>query len=136
MTENGKDKFEIDSCPLCGRKTTERKLWAHHITYEPEKIIYVCRQCHSVIHWINRIGMDALNQIISWSLLHGKSWENGNKKYQASEHKKKVNAKWAKENKERRNETQRRLYQLHPERHRDYVRQYRARLKERRLANG
>lgn len=130
------DNEKHECCPLCKRETTERKLWAHHITYIPEEIVYVCRQCHSVIHWINRIGMDALNQIISWTLLYGKSWENGNQKYQASQHKKEVNSQWQKKNRERRNATQRRLYQLNPERYRNYMREYRIRLKEGKVAHG
>ncbi len=38
--------FEI--CELCGIKDSQIK---HHITYNPEKIIHVCRSCHGKIHY-------------------------------------------------------------------------------------
>jgi len=133
------EKYEVDppnNCPICGRgKAQSKKLWAHHLSYEPEKIVYLCRQCHSVVHWLNFIGMDALNELISWILIYGNSWINGNEKYQKSPHKKIVNKRWAQLNRKRTNENARRRYDLDPEKHRNAVRKYRAKIKERRNSN-
>jgi len=135
-----KEEFGIsppDNCPICGRgKAQNKKLWAHHISYEPEKIIYLCRQCHSVVHWLNFIGMEALNEMISWVLIYGNSWENGNYKYSKSNHKKIINKLWAQSNRERTNKNARRRYQLDPEKYRNIVRKCRVKLKERKVSHG
>jgi len=36
------------TCRLCG--TIKVELLTHHITYEPEEIMKVCRSCHGIIH--------------------------------------------------------------------------------------
>ena len=40
-------------CCKCGKTYTIQK---HHVTYEPEKIVKLCKQCHSIITVINTIG--------------------------------------------------------------------------------
>jgi len=35
-------------CYFCG----EPKIVKHHISYTPEKIIYLCRSCHSKLHFV------------------------------------------------------------------------------------
>jgi len=39
---------EIKTCPLCGRKVPN--LVKHHVSYEPEDVIYICNSCHAKIH--------------------------------------------------------------------------------------
>jgi len=37
-------------CSLCGHNSIERALDRHHVCYDPEIIIRICRKCHSKIH--------------------------------------------------------------------------------------
>ena len=37
----------VKKCALCG---TTRQLQQHHISYDPEIIITVCRECHRKLH--------------------------------------------------------------------------------------
>lgn len=37
----------IPKCKICG---SENDIHKHHIQYHPEKLIFVCRSCHSKIH--------------------------------------------------------------------------------------
>lgn len=38
---------EIGTCPVCN---LEKSLLEHHISYNPEKTIYMCPKCHGILH--------------------------------------------------------------------------------------
>ena len=51
-TQEEEEYFEawedLEICPLCGRKVL--RLVGHHVSYDPEDIIYICNSCHAKIH--------------------------------------------------------------------------------------
>ena len=41
-------------CAVCGKVITYETKITHHVSYEPEKTIDICRSCHSKIHRTNK----------------------------------------------------------------------------------
>ena len=75
-------------CTVC--KNDQRMILGHHLTYEPEVIIYLCSQCHLILHGLARLDFDITNTLIGWVKQYGKDWIGGGEKYHKGEYAKKV----------------------------------------------
>lgn len=135
-------------CQLCHKN--KKRLVGHHLSYRPEKIIFICQLCHHAIHNFNLI--PPKYQEIAWNMIktYGRFWQNGCKKYFKSNYsktyrkdyyaknidKKKTYAlKWNKEHKPERakivheyyithknsiSEYQKKWWKNHPEKNKEY----------------
>jgi hypothetical protein len=69
---------EIGKCKICMDKGV---LIGHHLSYLPEKIVMICRPCHSILHWLARrskkIRSQMMDQMIDLIDSYGKNWIPG-----------------------------------------------------------
>jgi hypothetical protein len=65
-------------CEIC--HSTE-KIVFHHLSYDPEMGIDVCRKCHFALHCID---VDVFPKIMELKKKYGHLWVNGNEQYQKS----------------------------------------------------
>jgi hypothetical protein len=78
---------KIGKCKICTEKGI---LIGHHLSYLPEKIIKICWQCHSILHWLARRSKKNRSQMIVQMMnlidSYGKNWMPGqyskSKRYQ------------------------------------------------------
>ena len=78
----------MNKCSICESNTN---LINHHLSYEPEIIVIVCKYCHYTMHGLCRLSSRQRNIIDSWIEQYGHEWENGREKYQKSKHRKNYN---------------------------------------------
>ena len=76
---------EYNNCFICNN-IKGRKIIAHHLSYVPEILVYVCTSCHRIFHNLNRFSEDKFDLVIEWIKKYGKEWENGEDKYQNSKY--------------------------------------------------
>lgn len=50
--------LELTKCPICQRNHRQEFMTLHHLlpsvfllSKHPDKVIYICKSCHDVIHW-------------------------------------------------------------------------------------
>lgn len=79
------DDQELDGreyiCFACKQKASS--LDGHHLSYEPEIVIPLCRMCHYLLHTMAR-NKGILNLFIGWIEKYSHQWTNGNQKYRQS----------------------------------------------------
>lgn len=61
-------------CEICGKIRNEkhRKFHEHHISYIPERIIILCKECHYALH---NIPLMALFKLLELKWMYGDRWE-------------------------------------------------------------
>ena len=74
--------MKINNCQLCG---VEKKTEGHHLSYESELIVSLCRTCHRTIHNVGRLTDNQLSTLIKWVHQYKHEWINGEQKYKKSE---------------------------------------------------
>ena len=69
---------KVGKCKIC---LDERVLIGHHLSYLPEKIIKICWQCHSILHWLARrkkkIRIQMIDEMMDLIDFYGKNWFPG-----------------------------------------------------------
>lgn len=90
--------YEIEKreCELCHGKIKSSKVLAHHLSYDPEIIIYLCRICHINLHTFAKYDDIQRKKFIEWIEQFGKQWENGTEKFLKSEYLRKYVRNWQK----------------------------------------
>jgi predicted Rdx family selenoprotein len=68
-------------CFACKQKVSS--LDGHHLSYEPEIIVPLCKMCHYLLHTMAR-NKEILSLFIEWIERYSYQWTNGNKKYKQS----------------------------------------------------
>lgn len=61
-------------CEVCGKIRNEkhRRFHEHHISYIPERIIILCKECHYALH---NIPLFALFKLLEIKWMYGEKWE-------------------------------------------------------------
>ena len=108
------------NCGLCGK---ERKLIGHHLSYEEEKIISICKICNLMIHQLARLTKDQRYKAFEWILRYSHEWKNGKEKYMASKYRKKTehiaSKNWKLSHPEENKKISRHWKKTHVDRHRE-----------------
>lgn len=109
-----------DECHVCQNR--RRRICGHHLSYEPEIIVYLCSVCHFLLHELNRGSLNRVDLFKDWIEKFGGNWTNGTEQYFKSEYRKKL----SKENDEKRRK-------LNPRDGADRQKRYRERNREHHL---
>lgn len=132
----------MKTCELCG---SERKLYHHHLTYTPEKIILLCYLCHITVHRLARLPKVTVQATFDMIETYGSHWNNGVdnffksqylKEYRQSyhqnnkEHRKEYHKEWHQSNKEYQKEYHKKWHQNNKEQQEEYKKQWRKANKE------
>ncbi len=106
------------SCYACGCDT--RQMSGHHLSYDPEIVVFLCRHCHFLLHTLQRMPGIRLDLFLNWIKTYGHNWENGTEKYFKSEFKKQALKRngeiWASNNPDKIRERGKRFRERHPDR--------------------
>ncbi len=73
-------------CKIC---RSNRNLEAHHLSYNPELIVYLCGYCHRFLHRLPFYSESQLKEFQLWVKEYGHLWINGKQQYSKSPHAKK-----------------------------------------------
>ncbi len=65
-------------CSIC---RSEKSLVCHHLSYDPEITIFICRMCHRLLHWLAKVPKDLLPVYLRLVGQYGDLWEDGYQKY-------------------------------------------------------
>ena len=85
-------------CSICSK--SRGRIDGHHLSYNPEVVIYLCHQCHIVLHVLARLNLNALDILVSYSKDYMKSGVNGTEEYRKSEYRKFVDGESRKKRRE------------------------------------
>ena len=67
-------------CSICG---SDKNLIYHHLSYEPEIVVIVCRKCHQAMHRLAEIDKKHQIVIVDWVKQYGDLWKNGRGYYKS-----------------------------------------------------
>jgi len=79
----------MEFCEICH---SIKKIVFHHLSYDPEFGIYVCKKCHFPLH---QNDIESLEKIIKLKKEYGHLWVNGNYQYFHSKHASEIRRKYA-----------------------------------------
>ena len=115
-------KTEI--CVLCGKKFKGKGIMGHHMSYDPEIMVYLCVKCHTFLHLFPLFNKDQLEKVRQWSIQYADQWKNGTSKYMNSSYKKKkcneMARDWREKNREKVNKSAKEWRKRNP----DYIKNY------------
>ena len=89
----------MNNCSIC---KSDEKLIHHHLSYEPEIIVIICRRCEVIMHRLadlQRMPQNQQDVINNWVSQYGSLWKNAREKYEKSEYNKNVKKEWQKTDK-------------------------------------
>ena len=92
---------KVEICILCGNEFKGKRIVGHHMSYDPEIIVYLCVNCHKFVHLFPLFNEDQLNKVKQWTFQYSEQWKDGTNKYNLSNYKKEVNHKYNENYKER-----------------------------------
>jgi hypothetical protein len=78
----------VKACLLCGR--IEGRIEGHHLSYDPEIVIDLCKRCHNFVHYFPYYSEDQIQKVREWVKSFSYQWQNGTQKYLKSHYAKKV----------------------------------------------
>lgn len=122
----------VEKCELCNGRLGYRRLVAHHLSYEPEKIVFLCQICHTFIHHLYRYTEDEQKIAKEWIILYGHLWDNGFEKFANSNYRKSRGKREYWQNPEKARIHQREYRKKHPDWFRKYSQKYEEKHKEER----
>jgi len=61
-------------CSCC--KTGVKGIVGHHLSYEPEVVVFLCWRCHNLLHQMARTERSILQQFMDWVEEYGDKWIN------------------------------------------------------------
>jgi len=82
----------MKACFLCSR--TEGRIEGHHLSYEPEIVIDLCKRCHNFVHSFPYYSEDQIQQVREWARSFSHQWKGGTQKYLKSDYAKKYRQKY------------------------------------------
>lgn len=65
-------------CELCER---EKRVIGHHLSYDPEIVVFICWSCHSWLHKFGRFNSQLREKGLGWLRDYADNWKNGHEKY-------------------------------------------------------
>jgi len=87
------------NCELCSGKRKSKRIIHHHLSYEPEIIIFLCSSCHRFLHSFVLYDKAQQEKIINWFMVYSSQWKNGKDKFYKSQYYKDYIERWRNENK-------------------------------------
>src|SRR3972149_3674646 len=77
-------------CELCKNDYIENLFHGHHLSYEPEIVVMLCKGCHSFLHRFANYPIESQTNIVNWIRQYSNQWNNCTEKYRKSQHAKDV----------------------------------------------